>query len=413
MPNSTTSSAAAQARRSWCGSTAEEKPRARDAAHDRRKQEHPRRRQVDVENLLHEPHRRFVWRVGDEERRHREHHGADNGGGGEPLGHGGALVFSLSLSLVSSSASRRTPEPKTELRHRVQSVITGSNVQSASVTNTTSKHTSKASQKRTIVGVELGLEQRRGRTNTGNDDWNGDRIQQHRQQHVAVRARTSIAANSVPTAAKPTVPERRTAASQTAGRAAAPGTATPRAARARSPRRPVAPRYPGACRRRSPAVRLVRGAAPASVSDCRSRSNARPSASVPAKAIEIHRMPAAPSSGARPSRTRAKAKTSTHETAKKSVVYAISRLRTSTVRSLRSTSQTTRANMATSPPASRQACRAAGHDIAVRRPQRVGAIHGGHHPAIAEKHRAIEQPFRKVEIVRGHDDDGAVVAKGP
>jgi hypothetical protein len=57
-----------------------------------------------------------------------------------------------------------------------------------------------------------------------------------------------------------------------------------------------------------------------SVSDCRSRSNARPSASVPEKAIAIQRMPAAPSSGAFPSFTSANAKNSTHEMAKKSVV---------------------------------------------------------------------------------------------
>jgi hypothetical protein len=35
------------------------------------------------------------------------------------------------------------------------------------------------------------------------------------------------------------------------------------------------------------------------------------------------------------------------------------------------------------------------------------------HAAVAEKYRAIEKPFRKVEIVRGHDDDGAVASKGP
>jgi len=57
-----------------------------------------------------------------------------------------------------------------------------------------------------------------------------------------------------------------------------------------------------------------------SVSVCRSRSKVRPSASVPAKATEIHRMPADASSSGRPSRTRANAKTRTHEAAKKIVV---------------------------------------------------------------------------------------------
>ena len=59
---------------------------------------------------------------------------------------------------------------------------------------------------------------------------------------------------------------------------------------------------------------------PRSVSFCRSRSNARPSASVPEKAIATHRIPAAASSTARPSRTNPNANTRTHDTAKKSVV---------------------------------------------------------------------------------------------
>ena len=57
-----------------------------------------------------------------------------------------------------------------------------------------------------------------------------------------------------------------------------------------------------------------------SVSLCRSRSNVRPSASVPEKAIAIHRIPAAASSNARPSFTNPKEKTSTHDTAKNAVV---------------------------------------------------------------------------------------------
>src|SRR5918998_1759916 len=87
-----------------------------------------------------------------------------------------------------------------------QSVITGSNVQSASVTNTTSKQTSSATQNpmtaastsawssaavpRTpamITGTVTGYNSTGSRTSR-------------------LRARTSIAAKSVPTAAKPSVP---------------------------------------------------------------------------------------------------------------------------------------------------------------------------------------------------------------
>ena len=65
---------------------------------------------------------------------------------------------------------------------------------------------------------------------------------------------------------------------------------------------------------------------------------------MPAKAIAIHRMPAAASSSGRPSRTRAKANTRTQDAAKNIVVYTISRLRISTVRSLRMTTHATRRN---------------------------------------------------------------------
>ena len=65
---------------------------------------------------------------------------------------------------------------------------------------------------------------------------------------------------------------------------------------------------------------------------------------MPAKAIEIHRMPADASSSGRPSRTSAKANTRTQDAAKNTVVYTISRLRISTVRSLRMTTQATRRN---------------------------------------------------------------------
>jgi hypothetical protein len=56
----------------------------------------------------------------------------------------------------------------------------------------------------------------------------------------------------------------------------------------------------------------------------------------------IQRTPAPTPSAALPSCTSEKAKTRTHDTAKNNVVYAISRLLTSTVRSLRTISQTAR-----------------------------------------------------------------------
>src|SRR3989441_9159646 len=61
--------------------------------------------------------------------------------------------------------------------------------------------------------------------------------------------------------------------------------------------------------------------------------------------IAIHRMAGAASGGASPSFTSAKANTSTHDTAKSSVVYRISRLFTSIVKSLRRTSSATRKNI--------------------------------------------------------------------
>src|SRR5262245_33582083 len=132
--------------------------------------------------------------------------------------------------------------------------------------------------------------------------------------------------------------------------------------------------------------------------------------------MEIHRMPAAPASGARPSRTSAKANTSTHDTAKNTVVQAISRLLTSTVRSLRSTSQTMRANTLVSRPAEAghgvwNGHRGPSHDSPVRGPQRLGTLHRADHPAAAEKYDAVEQPFSDVEVVGGEHDDRTSVSK--
>ena len=128
-----------------------------------------------------------------------------------------------------------------------------------------------------------------------------------------LRARTSIAANSVPTAANPSVP----AASR-----------APSGQRMREQRRLEHQRHERDDDRldrreqqqhagqladieRRPIERAPACSA-RSVSFCRSRSNVRPSASVPENAIAIHRMPAAASSTASPparTRTRTPART--------------------------------------------------------------------------------------------------------
>ena len=156
-----------------------------------------------------------------------------------------------------------------------------------------------------------------------------------------LRARTSIAAKSVPTAAKPDRAGREQAEQSGPGaRRAAPGTSARRAARRSARRPPAASGRPTACRRRAPAGRSAPSSArAASRSAARARTCARAPA-CPENAIAIHRMPAAASSTGLPSRTKPNANTSTQDTAKNSVVYRISRLRTSMRRSLRVTSQT-------------------------------------------------------------------------
>jgi hypothetical protein len=71
----------------------------------------------------------------------------------------------------------------------------------------------------------------------------------------------------------------------------------------------------------------------------------RPSASVPAKATAIQRMPAAAPSNATPCFTNANEKISTHDTAKNSVVVRISPLFTSMAKSFFSTSSATLRNI--------------------------------------------------------------------
>ena len=141
------------------------------------------------------------------------------------------------------------------------------------------------------------------------------------------RARTSIAANSVPTAQKPTVPAaQQRDQQQRAARTAAPGTAARPAAPAAARRGRAAPACPAACRRRAPRAAPARAAARAA---SRRSARARTCGRAPAcrrtrsRSTGCRRRHPRP---ARPSLTKANAKTSTHDTAKNSVVVRISQL---------------------------------------------------------------------------------------
>src|SRR4029079_13264950 len=86
-------------------------------AHDARHQEHPRRGHVVVENLLHQPHRRFVISIRDHERRQREHHRAHDGGAYEPLRHQSVITASKvhndKVRNTASNAIRSTNHTRT------------------------------------------------------------------------------------------------------------------------------------------------------------------------------------------------------------------------------------------------------------------------------------------------------------
>ena len=161
---------------------------------------------------------------------------------------------------------------------------------------------------------------------------------------------------------------------------------------------PISTGCRGACRHRAPADRPARASARAAFrSGARARTCA-PSASVPENAMAIHRMPADTFATARPSSTKAKANTSTHDTAKNTVVETSSQLRTSTARSLRTTSQATREE--------------GGHDafIAgdVAPAQVVAALFGADQPPVAQVERPRQQALGDFEVVRRDDHQAAV-----
>src|SRR4051812_48296931 len=117
--------------------------------------------------------------------------------------------------------------------------------------------------------------------------------------------------------------------------------------------------------------------------------------------MAIHRMPAAASSTARPSLTKAKAKISTHDTAKNSVVVSTSQLFASIATSLRSTSQAVRRNMSV------------GSDQrAVARAQAARRWLVGEETAVADQRDPGDQAVGEIEVVRGQKDDGAAGGEG-
>ena len=91
------------------------------------------------------------------------------------------------------------------------------------------------------------------------------------------------------------------------------------------------------------------------------------------------------------------------------------------MKSLRSTSQTIRANIyssvrlkpdATSGSVRRRRHRPR-HHVAVQSPERLRPIHGIDHPAVPQEDGPIEQAFGEVEIVRRENDDRAARRAAP
>src|SRR3954453_13004112 len=107
-------------------------------------------------------------------------------------------------------------------------------------------------------------------------------------------------------------------------------------------------------------------------------------------------MPAAASSTAFPSLTKANAKISTHETAKNRVVVNSSQLFASMATSLRSTSQAVRRNMSARP-----------DQRAISRAQAGGGRLVGDQTAAADQRHPRNETVGDIEIVRRQNHDGA------
>ena len=287
---------------------------------------------------------------------------------------------------------------------RLYSLMTGANVQSASVTNTASKNTSIASHVSRQREIRLGARRsrpcpaRRAMTT-------GTVIGYSRTGSSTSRecARTSIAANSVPTdgeadrARSRAGPPAATARGRAARRTASPTTARAidlDASHQQQQRR-------AACRDRPPAARPARAAARAASRACRSRSNARPSASVPENATATQRMPAAASSSDAPFAHEREREDQHARDARRTASCTPARgCAPRRRRSLRAMSQAARED------AHRRAAsaeRARGSARAACRPRPAIAARR----ALGEADRAIDEAVRALEVVRGHHDDRA------
>ena len=200
-----------------------------------------------------------------------------------------------------------------------------------------------------------------------------------------LRARTSIAANSVPTAAKPSVPA---ASSPTSSSGCVEQRRLEQQRDQRHEhdldRRRAAAGCRAACRRRAPDDRPAPAAARAAFrSAARVRTSGRAPASRKTRSRSTGCRRPRPRPGAPPRRT-PNANTSTHDSAKNSVVNRISRLRTSTVKSFRITSQAD----AQEPPHASDSARPAAPAIALA--QRSAPVAQPTQPSIAQDRRAIE-----------------------
>ena len=295
-PKTTVSSAAAAASRSAPGRALEQVDRARDAADERREEHHHRRRHVVVEDLLHQPHRRLDGRPRDDRRRGGEQHHRHQRQHRVHLGSSVAAPVTPSSAARTSRATasrtrcRRRPAAPSTCRAR-STVGTGSN--SAAVPRTPAMMTGIVIGYSRIGSMHVAAPRahehgREQRADGGEPDRPSRQQRQQRERPVARAARG------------------------TAGRPAARGPPRPRASSSDDAEQLARRRCAGRLAGASISAR--------SVSACRSRSKVRPSASVPAKAIAIHRIPAAASSSGRPSLTSAKANTSTQDTAKNTVV---------------------------------------------------------------------------------------------
>src|SRR5689334_22501941 len=157
----------------------EQVDRALNAADEHRREHREPGRHVEVEDLLHEPHRRFVRRARDQNRRIGEHRGGEHNEWSESLFHRLRLHSVISGSNVhNDSVIKTTSNAASSEIHMTATASSGVSASSADVPRTPAM----------ITGTVIGYNRI------------GSMISR-------VRERTSIAANRVPTAANPIVPD--------------------------------------------------------------------------------------------------------------------------------------------------------------------------------------------------------------